>query len=39
MMKINFISGMSCVGKSFYINQYKADNDIVIDLFIEVYPY
>jgi len=33
MMKINFISGMSCVGKSFYINQYKADNDIVIDLF------
>ena len=33
MVKINFISGMSCVGKSFYINQHKADNDIQIDLF------
>lgn len=33
MVKINYISGMSCVGKSYYINQCKADNDIVIDLF------
>lgn len=33
MVKINYISGMSCVGKSYYINQSKADNDIVIDLF------
>lgn len=33
MVKINFISGMSCVGKSYYIEQRKADNDVVIDLF------
>lgn len=33
MLKINFISGMSCVGKSYLINHRKSDNDIVIDLF------
>ena len=34
MLQINFISGMSCVGKSYYIEQRKTNNDIVIDLFM-----
>ena len=33
MLIINFIAGMSCVGKSYYIENCKAANDEIIDLF------
>ena len=33
MIKINFVCGMSCVGKSYYIENNKNDNDTIIDVF------